>query len=511
MPRPEPKVSLHGAVNFDKLVPFDSAPNAPPLANNDILVMRKAAGGDNLTVSIGDINATGSVNIAQLIGGANDDMLFRVLGVWTGTGPSGLSYNGTVLGLDGNNIQLNNGATLAVEDAGNIELNGTGNIEQSGTGDIEINGGGALMISNNAGDAIEIADGGSIKIAGVGAGGILLEGSGNIQAGTGQILAALGTQALPGFAFAGDPDTGIFGFGSGQVIFTTNGVQQFIVTPGSFSGTVGSAPILRNLAASATVPNIVISSTDVNTGLGTAGADILSLIAGAVEIARATEVLGSEQFAIIANGNTGVPDLTSLGDPDTGWHWTGANIMAWIGGGSRAWNFSTAQFFSQFSNGPALINAAAGPAAINIRVDRSDSGTGFSTDSTVLGIHAANNLIATADGPADALILQGAGGLRAAGGGGAGPEIRNVGASATVPTLIPNQADLDTGYTRSGVNQASVVCGGVEAIRFRSTTATIAANSNLLIFDYDDTILKFVQFGADDSGGAGFKMCRVIN
>lgn len=420
MPRPQPLVSLHGAVNFDKLVPFDSAPNAPPLANNDILVMRKAAGGDNLTLQISDINATGSVNIAQLLGGVNNDMLYRVGGVWTGTGPTGLSYDGAILGLDGDALNLINGGSVTVDDAGNIEIVGSGNIEQSGTGNIEINGGGSIMVSGggtieieDAGgrliiasgesDAILLESGSSILIEG--AGGIVLDGSGDIELDGGQILAADGSAASPSYSFAGQP---LVGFSTGGVTnavgLALGGVAQntWDFTLASISGVGSDRPAMRNVSVTNTVPGLTPRNDDSNTGWGRNNPDELSGIAGGVEGLRIAESGG-----IITN--------TIFGD------------------------------------------------------------------------------------------------LVAAGGGGAGPAMRNVGASATVPPFVPNQADPDTGYTRSGINQLSHVCGGVEALRVRATTASVAANSNLLVWDYDDSVLKFLQFGADDSAGAGFKTVRVIN
>lgn len=94
---------------------------------------------------------------------------------------------------------------------------------------------------------------------------------------------------------------------------------------------------------------------------------------------------------------------------------------------------------------------------------------------------------------------------------GSGPAMLNEGASSSNPNFVPNQADDDTGYTRSGVNQLSHVCGGVEALRVRATTATVGAASNLLVWSYDDSALRFLEFGADDSAGSGFKTVRVAN
>jgi hypothetical protein len=420
MPRPKPLVSLHGSVNFDKLVPFDSAPDAPPLANNDILVMRKAAGGDNLTLSIADINATGSVNIAQLIGGNNNDMLFRVAGVWTGTGPTGLSYDGINMILSGDNLNFQGSGGVFLFGTGNIEQSGTGNIEVSGTGNIEISGGGSIMVSGGGTVEIEAAGGRLIISSGEanaillesgssilieGAGGIVLDGSGDIELDTGQFLAADGSASSPSYSFAGQP---LVGFSTGGVTnavgLALGGVAQntWEFTLGGISGVGSDRPSMRNVSATGTVPSLTPRNDDSNTGIGRNNPDELSLIAGAVEGIRVAESGG-----IITN--------TIFGD-----------------------------------------------------------------------------LITT-------------------GGGGSGPVVKNEGATATNPVFCPNQADPDTGFTRSGINQSSIVNGGVEALRLRSTTATIAAHTNLFVFDYDNGQLEIVSVGAADSGGAGFKLLRIAN
>ena len=150
MPRPQPLVALHGAVDFNRFIPFDSEPSAPPLQVNDLLVMRRAAGGPNVLVSVGDIQTHGgSVNIADLLGGVNDDLLFRIAGVWTGTLSSGLKYDGVEMTFTndgivmdsgaaivisaGSGISLDSGAGVNIEDAGEVVIDGTGSVRGSNT------------------------------------------------------------------------------------------------------------------------------------------------------------------------------------------------------------------------------------------------------------------------------------------------------------------------------------------------------------------------------------------
>lgn len=194
--------------------------------------------------------------------------------------------------------------------------------------------------------------------------------------------AFLGSATLPALAF-GDGDTGFLETFDDVFQITIGGVVRFTFADAanSYQGFVTGAGSLRNETSSITNPTLGPRNDDADTGIGSGTADTVSIIGGGVELARFTEVVGSEQLLILNNDNTGVPDLGSLGDPDTGWHWTTANAMAWIGGGSRAWNLSTAQFFSQFSNGAAMINAAASSGQAVFRPDRSDADTGIGTDS----------------------------------------------------------------------------------------------------------------------------------
>jgi len=367
MPRPKPLVPLHGAVNFDRLVPFDSAPNAPALAVNDILVMRRAAGGDNVTLSIGDITATGAVNIDQLLGGNNNDMLFRRAGIWTPTGPEGLSYDGFNFILTNDNQTLQGTSQIfgagsgawTQSSTGDIVQSGTGNIEISGTGNLEINGGGNFELDTGA---IELTNNAEINVS---TGGIFLDNGAEMsfEGGNGITMES----------------------GAGILIESTGG----IVLDGS--------------------GDIELDSGRVQSGAGTAGA----------------------------------PSFTWPGDTTTG-------------------------FFNEDEDG---------------RIRASIAGT----ERFLFEGNEFKSLL------------------------GSGPAMLNVGASGSVPTIVPNQADPDTGLTRSGVNQSSIVNGGVEALRLRSTTASIAAHTNLFVFDYDNGQLEIVSVGAADSGGAGFKLLRIAN
>jgi len=438
MPRPKPLVSLHGAVNFERLVPFDSKAGSLPLANNDILVMRRAAGGDNLTLSISDINATGSVDIAQLTGGANNDMLYRVGGVWTGTGGVGLEFDGSSMSFDGTDIDMTSGGNVNVDDAGAINVIGSGDIEQGGSGNIVVTG-------------------------------------------TGQILAPFGSAALPGLTFNGDNDTGFYRSAGNRVAVATAGVGQWEYNGVSFEGMIAGGPALENIDSTDVVPNVLPNRSDLNTGIGSNGLDELSLIAGGVEGIRIDEqagtiintsfgnlvVDGSNDIQmgtgqiLAADGSSTVPSISFLSDPDTGLGLSSPDFMSLIAGGqqvARCREVGNVQFQlkpqSSFQNSPGEPLLQFHNSALGFYVP-----SGNIISLAVLGVQQWSFSAAS---------------IESHGGGGAGPTMLNVSASSSVPTLIPNKADADTGIGRDTVDGLALIAGGLDCLRVREIGAARA-------------------------------------
>ena len=194
--------------------------------------------------------------------------------------------------------------------------------------------------------------------------------------------ALFGTAALPALAL-GDGDTGFYETFDDVLHLAIGGVARFLWADGanSLQGFVTGAGSLRNEVSSVTNPTLGPRNDDSDTGIGSGTADTVSIIGGGVELARFTEVVGANQLALLASGASTVPDLTGLADPDTGWQWPADNRVVMIGGGTRAWFMGTAQIESAFSNGAAIINAAASPGQVVFQPDKSDADTGIGTDS----------------------------------------------------------------------------------------------------------------------------------
>ena len=285
----------------------------------------------------------------------------------------------------------------------------------------------------------------------------------------------------------GDGDSGFFQPLDDNLQLSLVGTVRFFWELDSYNALAGTGPAMVNAAGGATVPGFVPRRSDPNTGIGSAGNDILSLIAGGVSIAQATSV-GNNQFAIAQSGSSSVPDLTSLADADTGFRWTGSNQVVWIGGGTRAWNFSTARFFSQFSNGPSLENLVATDTVPSVLPDQGDSNTGIGhpAGSDELSLIAGGVEAIRIDETAAVITILtrgtvvGQGGFRVdqANGG----FLVDENATGTNPTLLPSQSDLDTGIGWAGLapsDSISIIAGGVAGLQLtEASSRIIQTNAN---------------------------------
>lgn len=86
--------------------------------------------------------------------------------------------------------------------------------------------------------------------------------------------------ATPTIAF-GDGDSGIFEYSDDIIHISLGGATRYIFTTSYIYATSGSG--IRNTPPSSTTPNILPYIDDSNTGIGRAGEDLLSLIAGGTE------------------------------------------------------------------------------------------------------------------------------------------------------------------------------------------------------------------------------------
>ena len=278
------------------------------------------------------------------------------------------------------------------------------------------------------------------------------------------ILAPDGLESAPSYSFASDPDSGIFSVGANQVGVSLAGSVRFFASTPFFAGASTTAGGIVDEATGATNPTLVPSRSDLDTGVGSNGADTLSLIAGGDEIARLQEVPGANQLILtplLIDNNPAAPTL-AFGDGDTGIMEVADDSLRIVLGGVERWTFSGDALVGFIGNGPRLQNegsTATNPTMIPALGDVSTGMGGVTTNlSLIVGgaerIHLDTSLsignIFTGDWAAA---------------NAAGPVILDEAASATNPTLVPDRGDQDTGLGHTAaLDGLSFVTGGVEAL-----------------------------------------------
>ncbi len=200
----------------------------------------------------------------------------------------------------------------------------------------------------------------------------LTETAGVIQA----IVPQSNTPATPTIAF-GDGDSGIMEYLDDQMHVVINGVDLFAFRSDAFYVNTGYGGILAEVPSS-TNPNIISTIIDLDTGLGTAGADILSLIAGGVEAMRLTEVAGVIQ-AIVPLSNTPATPTIAFGDGDSGFYENQDDVIGiTIGPNSQAIWYINSTAMGSLTNGyPSLRYVATTATVPNHLPAQNDTNTGL--------------------------------------------------------------------------------------------------------------------------------------
>ena len=102
------------------------------------------------------------------------------------------------------------------------------------------------------------------------------------------VIVGAGSQTKPSLAF-GDGDTGFYKYTSNNIAVSIAGSNKWYVTTTAFQATNGDGAGMLNANASVTVPTLLPNRADTDTGIGSATANALSLIAGAFEGLRLTK------------------------------------------------------------------------------------------------------------------------------------------------------------------------------------------------------------------------------
>jgi len=113
-----------------------------------------------------------------------------------------------------------------------------------------------------------------------------------------RILVGDGTQALPGISFISDPNTGFRSSGSDQIKIVLGADDKWLFVGSNFYGDNSQSPQITNAAPTSTTPRIISNHSDPNTGLGWAGADLGSYIAGGKEGIRIDGAVGGIEITL---------------------------------------------------------------------------------------------------------------------------------------------------------------------------------------------------------------------
>jgi len=134
-------------------------------------------------------------------------------------------------------------------------------------------------------------------------------GSGQLQANTN------GTQGVPQYSFANDPNTGMWNNGLDALTFSTNGVERFRVANGNqvyaMTAGTGALPFYSFL-------------NDPDTGIWNSGTDALGFSTTGVERFR---IPSANQVHAMTTGTAALPFYSFNGDPNTGIWNSGADLL----------------------------------------------------------------------------------------------------------------------------------------------------------------------------------------
>lgn len=229
-------------------------------ALTDVTAVRQSGDDRDKKATVQQILSLASVDISNLTGGNNNDMLFKRAGVWIPTGPEGLSYDGFSMILNDDNLNFQ----------------GTAQIFNAGTGNWT-------------------------------------------QSSTGQIRAAVGTVALPGSVFTDETTTGVYRPGAGIYAISVLGVEKLRVksTGVDVTGNLvllgNGRPRLIDSAGGAGIPTVVPDGGDLGTGWGSQGStnNLAGITGGVRAVAWRATGAGNGAIEYTADVTIGNPASTT--------------------------------------------------------------------------------------------------------------------------------------------------------------------------------------------------------
>ena len=258
---------------------------------------------------------------------------------------------------------------------------------------------------------------------------------------------------------------------------------------------------LKTGAASATVPTLIPLNTHTDTGIGSAGADTVSIIGFSTEIARYTTSAITHYASVSDTNASGYRLVTGAASstaptlvPNKAAATTGIGAQAsgnisLIVAATEALRLDSSNITSyknviiNTSANSALTISGAGNAGIEIgRVDGSSSSPyiDFHSGATVVD-YDSRFVAAGGSGASGGGALEFFGASIYTGGQGAGWQLTHQAASSTAPTLVPNRGSTTTGIGAQASGNISLIAAGTEAVRVTSTDVSIRGSVTMTL------------------------------
>ncbi len=313
-------------------------------------------------------------------------------------------------------------------------------------------------------------------------------------------LFGAGTAAAPSISFTADNNTGFFQDTPNVIGVTVAGVKKFefgATNVGIVLLNSANAPQINNKGATNLIPTILPSRADQNSGLGWAGADLPSFIAGGVEVLRGN-ISGQGMFTA---GTAALPSMSFILDPNTGIFNSAANEMQFSLNGVSKFRMVFDTFRGTLTSSAALLNIVATGTIPNILPDNQDPDTGIG--------HVSANVLSIIVGGSQAIRIS-TSSIQM------NESTLFLNGSAANPS-ISFIADIDTGFMRDGTaNVFSIVNGGVEKIQFHPDLTGmhfIAGTNTPAIRNENATATNpnFTPSRADPDTGIGWTSANIFN
>jgi hypothetical protein len=262
----------------------------------------------------------------------------------------------------------------------------------------------------------------------------------------------------------GDGDSGFYESADDILRISIAGTDRFAINTNSiFGATSGSAAIIDE-AASATNPTLVPNNQNFNTGIGQNTTNELSLITSATEALRidSNQDIGIGQAPVtgsqlsLPSENDAVTPTLSFGDGDTGLYESSDDVLTMSTAGAARLSISAVGGVG-IGKAPVTgskLNLPLENDAVTPTISFGDGDTGFyeSTDDTIkIAIAGSDTWSITSAQISGSTVGSGA--------------ILDEAASSTNPTVVPSDADFDTGLGLADLDELSLIAGGVEGLR----------------------------------------------